>query len=68
MNTIWFTDTLVHALALLVDDFGSSGIYREPPHSDIEFQVNFVGLSRHYPKQQASGKAVELNTRPRVAR
>ena len=59
MNTIPLTDTLVHALAQLVDDSGNSGIYREPSHSDIEFQVNAVGLSKHDPKQQGQtiGKA-----------
>lgn len=31
MNTIPLTDTLLHALALLVDNSGDSGIYREQP-------------------------------------
>jgi hypothetical protein len=59
MNTIPLTDTIVHALAQLVDDSGNNGIYREPSHADIEFQVNTAGLSKHDPKQQGQtiGKA-----------
>nr|WP_263472512.1 hypothetical protein [Pseudomonas sp. AU10]MCV2226928.1 hypothetical protein [Pseudomonas sp. AU10]WKV17819.1 hypothetical protein [Pseudomonas sp. AU10] len=59
MNTIPLTDTIVHALAQLVDDSGNNGNYREPSHADIEFQVNTAGLTKHDPKQhgQTIGKA-----------
>lgn len=59
MNIIPLTDTIVHAVAQLVDDSGNNGSYREPSHADIEFQVNTVGLSKHDPKQQGQtiGKA-----------
>lgn len=59
MNTIPLTDTIIHALAQLIDDSGNNGNYREPTHADIEFQVNTAGLSRHDPKQQGQtiGKA-----------
>ncbi|XCY74239.1 abortive infection family protein [Pseudomonas sp. CBR-F] len=59
MTSIPITDTIAHALAQLVDDSGNNGSYREPSHSDIEFQVNAAGLSAHDPKQQGQtiGKA-----------
>lgn len=59
MNTMPLTDTIVHALAQLVDDSGNNGNYREPSHGDIEFQVSTAGLSKHDPKQQGQiiGKA-----------
>ncbi|VXC18234.1 hypothetical protein PSEUDO8O_30518 [Pseudomonas sp. 8O] len=65
MNTIPLTDTIVHALAQLVDDSGNNGNYREPSHADIEFQVNTAGLSKHDPKQQGQtiGKAKRNNWR-----
>ena len=59
MANIPVTDTVLHAFAQLVDDSGSSGSYREPSHSDIEFQVNAAGLTTFDPKQQGQliGKA-----------
>lgn len=59
MTVLPITDTVVHAFAQLVDDSGNNGSYREPSHSDIEFQVNMSGLSVYDPKQQgqAIGKA-----------
>lgn len=59
MTCLPITDTVVHAFAQLVDDSGNSGTYREPSHSDIEFQVNAAGLSAYDPKQQGQviGKA-----------
>jgi len=59
MTTIPITDTIAHALAQLVDDSGNNGVYREPSHADIEFQVKTAGLSDHDPKQQGQtiGKA-----------
>lgn len=59
MPNIPVTDTVVHAFAQLVDDSGNSGSYREPSHSDIEFQVNAFGLRIFDPKQQGQliGKA-----------
>lgn len=52
MPNIPVNDTVVHAFAQLVDDSGNSGSYREPSHSDIEFQVNASGLTTFDPKQQ----------------
>src|SRR5690554_2661916 len=59
MPNIPVTDTVVHAFAQLVDDSGNSGSYREPSHSDIEFQINVSGLTTFDPKQQGQliGKA-----------
>lgn len=59
MSSISITDTVVHAVAQLVDDSGNNGSYREPSHSDIEFQVNAAGLTAFDPKQQGQliGKA-----------
>lgn len=59
MLNIPVTDTIVHALSQLVDDSGNSGSYREPSHSDIEFQINLSGLATFDPKQQGQliGKA-----------
>lgn len=53
------SDTIVHAIAQLVDDSNNNGSYREPSHADIEFQVKLSGLSAHDPKQQGQviGKA-----------
>lgn len=59
MQKIPVNDTVVHAFSQLVDDSGNSGTYREPSHSDIEFQVNASGLGSVDPKQQGQviGKA-----------
>lgn len=59
MSNIPITDTVLHAFAQLVDDSGNKGIYREPSHSDIEFQINASGLTAFDPKQQGQviGKA-----------
>lgn len=59
MLSLPITDTVVHAFAQLVDDSGNNGSYREPSHSDIEFQVNAAGLASFDPKQQGQqiGKA-----------
>ena len=54
------SDTIVHALAQLVDDSQSDGMWREPSHSDIDFQVNACGLSPLDPRRQGQntiGKA-----------
>lgn len=53
------TDTVVHAFAQLVDDAGSPTGFREPSHSDIEFQVKAAGLAALDPKLQGQtvGKA-----------
>lgn len=52
-------DTIVHAIAQLVDDSNNNGVYREPSHADIEFQVTAARLGAHDPKQQGQqvGKA-----------
>lgn len=59
MSNIPVSDTVVHAFSQLVDDSCNSGSYREPSHSDIEFQVNASGLAKFDPKQQGQtiGKA-----------
>ncbi|PQJ26080.1 hypothetical protein BSZ31_15130 [Limnobacter sp. SAORIC-690] len=59
MPNIPITDTIVHAFSQLVDDSGNGGSYREPSHSDIEFQINTFGLANFDPKQQGQliGKA-----------
>src|SRR5882762_894111 len=53
------TDLIVAAVAQLVDDAKSGGEYREPTHSDIEFYVGRVGLTKADPKSQGQtvGKA-----------
>ena len=52
------SDAIIIAVARLVDD-SQAGKYREPTHSDIEFQIERVGLSAAGPKRQgqAVGKA-----------
>jgi Abortive infection C-terminus len=57
--TLPITDTIVAAVAQLVDDSKSNGEYREPTHSDIEFYVNRAGLTSADPKAQGQivGKA-----------
>jgi len=59
MSNIPVTDTVAHALMQLVDDSNNNGVYREPSHADIEFQVNQAGLAEYDPKQQGQqiGKA-----------
>jgi len=59
MMNLPLSDTLVHAIAQLVDDSNNNGAYREPSHADIEFQVKAAGLLSHDPKQQGQivGKA-----------
>src|SRR5450830_589425 len=59
MLNILVNDTVVHAFSQLVDDSGNNGSYREPSHSDIEFQINASGLAKFDPKQQGQviGKA-----------
>lgn len=53
------TDTIIAAIAKLVDDSKTGGEYREPTHSDIEFYVNRCGLTSADPKAQGQtvGKA-----------
>lgn len=62
MARVQLTDTIIHAVAQLVDDSNSSGKYREPSHSDIEFQINAAELSAYDPKQQGQtiGKAKRI--------
>lgn len=64
MSSLTITDTVVHAFAQLVDDSGNNGSYREPSHSDIEFQVNAAGLAAFDPKQhgQQIGKAKRVRS------
>lgn len=59
MANIPITDTIAHAVAQLVDDSNNNGSYREPSHSDIEFQIIAAGLSAHDSRQkgQTMGKA-----------
>jgi len=53
------TDTIIAALAQLVDDARSGGEYRDPTHSDIEFYIARSGLTAADPKAQGQtvGKA-----------
>ncbi len=53
------TDTIIAAIAQLVDDSKTGGEYREPTHSDIEFYVGRAGLTSADPKAQGQtvGKA-----------
>jgi len=53
------SDTIIAAVAQLVDDSKSGGEYREPTHSDIEFYVGRTGLTSADPKAQGQtvGKA-----------
>ncbi len=57
--TLPITDTIIAALAQLVDDSKSNGEYREPSHSDIQFYVGRTGLTEADPKAQGQviGKA-----------
>lgn len=59
MNSFLVSDTIIHSIAQLVDDSNNNGNYREPSHSDIEFQINAAGLSEFDPKHhgQIIGKA-----------
>lgn len=51
-------DAIIAAVAKLIDDSKSNGIYREPSHSDIGFYVQKAGLSHADPTQQGVvGKA-----------
>ena len=53
------TDTVIAAIAQLIDDSKSNGEYRDPTHSDIDFYVSQAGLSACDPKRQGQtvGKA-----------
>lgn len=53
------TETIVVAIAQLVDDSKNGRDYREPSHSDIEFCFNRAGLLEFDPKSQGQtvGKA-----------
>lgn len=59
MNLFLVTDTIIHSMSQLVDDSNNAGSYREPSHSDIEFQISAAGLLEYDPKQrgQTIGKA-----------
>jgi len=58
-STLPITNTIIAAIAQLVDDSKSNGGYRAPSHSDIDFYVAEVGLTASDPKQQGQpvGKA-----------
>lgn len=64
MSHVPVTDTIAHALMQLVDDSNNNGVYREPSHGDIEFQVNQAGLAEQDPKQQGQqiGKAKRVRS------
>ncbi|NML86458.1 abortive infection family protein [Polaromonas sp.] len=53
------TDTVIAAVAQLIDDSKSNGEYRDPTHSDIDFYVSQAGLTASDPKRQGQtvGKA-----------
>lgn len=52
-------DTIVAAMAQLIDDSKSNGQYRDPTHSDIDFYVRNAKLAEFDPKAQGQvvGKA-----------
>jgi hypothetical protein len=58
------SETIIAAIAQLIDDSKTSGEYREPTHSDITFYVNRAGLNDCDPKTQgqAIGKAKRLRS------
>jgi hypothetical protein len=43
-------DTIIAAVAQLVDDAKSHGSYREPSHSDLDFYVAKAGLAASDPR------------------
>jgi len=57
MDKVPINDTVIHALARLVDDAQKER--RDPSHSDIEFQINKAGLSCADPNKEGPpvGKA-----------
>ena len=57
-TVVTLSDAIIVAVSKLVDDAQAEN-YREPSHSEIEFQVNKAGLSTADPKQQGQtvGKA-----------
>jgi hypothetical protein len=57
--TLPINDTIIAAVAQLVDDAKSNGSYREPSHSDLDFYVAKAGLAASDPKGQGQviGKA-----------
>ena len=62
MTSFLVTDTIIHSISQLIDDSNNNGVYREPSHSDIEFQIVAAGLSEYDPKQrgQTIGKAKRI--------
>jgi hypothetical protein len=62
--TLPINDTIVAAIAQLIDDSKSNGVYREPTHSDIDFYVRGAGLAAADPKGQgqAVGKAKRVRS------
>lgn len=61
-STLPITDTVIAAIAQLIDDSKSSGEHRDPTHSDIDFYVKKVDLVASDPRQQGQtvGKAKRL--------
>jgi hypothetical protein len=57
MDKVPLNDTVIYALARLVDDAQKER--RDPSHSEIEFQINKAGLSRADPNKEGTplGKA-----------
>ena len=62
MDKIPINDTVIHALARLVDDAQKER--RDPSHSDIEFKINKAGLSCADPNKEGPpvGKAKRVRT------
>lgn len=58
------TDTVIAAVAQLIDDSKSNGEYRDPTHSDIDFYVSQAGLAASDPKRQGEtvGKAKRVRS------
>lgn len=57
-------DAIIAAVAKLIDDSKSTGGYREPTHSEIEFYVGRAGLAHADPARQGItiGKAKRVRT------
>lgn len=56
------SDTIIAAMAQLIDDSKSNGQYRDPTHSDLDFYVSQAGLAAFDPKGQGQvvGKAKRI--------
>ena len=61
MDKIPVNDTIIYSLARLVDD--AQRDRRDPSHSDIEFQINRVGLDEADPNKEGPPVGKEKRVR-----